>query len=114
MTIATAMVATQNGNHNRQHREGSLNPMWGKQHSQKTKDKISKTQKERYDLIRKQLKRESTEDSDRRIDLLNLYIQQGKISTMKDFEDAIYNLFQEQRIKSIIEQTVSNYISKIQ
>lgn len=108
------MVTTQTDNPNRQGREGALNPMFGKSHSQKTKDKISQTQKKRYDLIRKQLKRESTEDSDRRIDLLNLYIQQGKISTMKDFEDAIYNLFQEQRIKSIIEQTVNNYLSKIQ
>ena len=108
------MVTTQTDNPIRQGREGTLNPMYGKSHSQETKDKISKTQKERYDLIRKQLKTESTEDSDKKIDLLNLYIQQGKINTMKDLEDNICKLFQEERLQQIIEQTVNNYLSKIQ
>lgn len=108
------MVTTQTDNPNRQSQEGSKNPMWGKQHSQETKDKISQTQKKRYDLIRKQLKTENTEDSDKKIDLLNLYIQQRKITTMQELENAIYTLIQEQRIKSIIEQTVNNYLSKIQ
>ena len=108
------MVKTQNDNPNRQHRAGSLNPMWGKQHSQKTKDKISKTQKERYDLIRKQLQKENKEDSDNRINLLTLYIKQGKINTLSELEDEICKLFQEQRIRQIIEQTVNNYLSKRQ
>ena len=106
------MVTTQNNNPNRQGREGALNPMFGKSHSQETKNKISQTQKKRYDLIRKQLKRESTEDSDRRIDPLNLYIQQGKINTMKDLEDNICKLFQEERLQQIIEHTVNNYLSQ--
>lgn len=106
------MVTTQNDNPNRQGREGTLNPMYGKSHSQETKDKISKTQKERYDLIRKQLQKESKEDSDKRINLLNLYIQQGKINTMKDLEDNICKLFQEERLQQIIEQTVNNYLSQ--
>ena len=107
------MVTIQNDNPNRS-KEGALNPMFGKSHSQETKDKISQTQKKRYNLIRKQLKTESTEDSDNRINLLNLYIKQGRLNTMSELKDAIYSLFHEQRIKSIIEQTVSNYLSKIQ
>lgn len=106
------MVTTQNDNPIRS-KEGALNPMFGKSHSQETKEKISKSQKERYNLIRRQLQKESTEDSDRRINLLNLYIQQGKINTMKDLEDMIYNIFQEERLQRIIEQTVNNYLSKI-
>lgn len=112
--MTTAMVTNQTDNPNRQSQEGSKNPMWGKHHSQVTKDKISKSQKKRYNLIRKQLKTESTEDSDKKIDLLNLYIQQGKINTMKDLEDNICKLFQEERLQQIIEQTVNNYLSKIQ
>lgn len=107
------MVTIQNDNPNRS-KEGALNPMFGKSHSQETKDKISQTQKKRYNLIRKQLKTESTEDSDNRINLLNLYIKQGKINTLSELEDEICKLFQEQRIRQIIEQTVNNYLSKRQ
>ncbi len=107
------MVTTQNDNPIRS-KEGALNPMYGKAHSQETKDKISQTQKKRYDLIRKQLKTESTEDSDKKIDLLNLCIQQGRINSLSELEDEICKLFHEQRIRQIIEQTVNNYLSKIQ
>lgn len=107
------MVTIQNDNPNRS-KEGALNPMFGKSHSQETKDKISKTQKARYDLIRKQLQQENKEDSDNRINLLNLYIKQGKINTLSELEDEICKLFQEQRIRQIIEQTVNNYLSKRQ
>lgn len=106
------MVTTQNDNPIRS-KEGALNPMYGKAHSQETKDKISQTQKKRYNLIRKQLQKESKEDSDKRINLLNLYIQQGKINNISELEDEICKLFQEQRIRQIIEQTVNNYLSKI-
>lgn len=105
------MVTTQNGNPIRS-KEGALNPMFGKSHSQETKDKISKTQKERYNLIRKQLQKESKEDNDNKINLLNLYIKQGKINSLSELEDEICKLFQEQRIKQIIEQTVNNYLSQ--
>lgn len=107
------MVTTQTDNPIRS-KEGALNPMFGKSHSQETKDKISQTQKKRYDLIRKQLRNENKEDSDNRINLLNLYIKQGKINSMSELEDEICKLFQEQRIRQIIEQTVNNYLSKIQ
>lgn len=107
------MVTIQNDNPNRS-KEGALNPMFGKSHSQETKDKISKTQKARYDLIRKQLQQENKEDSDNRINLLNLYIKQGKINNISELEDAIYNLFQEERLQRIIKQSVNNYLSKTQ
>lgn len=37
-------------------RKGNLNPMWGKKHSQETKEKISNSQKRRYNAIRNALK----------------------------------------------------------
>ncbi|MBQ7855201.1 MAG: hypothetical protein IJ352_09325 [Muribaculaceae bacterium] len=103
------MITTQTDNPNRS-REGSLNPMYGKTHSQATKDKISHTQKKRYELIRKQLQKEDKEKSDKKINLLNLYIQQEKISTTQELEDAIYKLFQEERMNQLIEQIVNNYL----
>ncbi len=43
-------------------RKGNLNPMWGKKHSSETKEKISNSQKARYDAIRKAIKEQSKKD----------------------------------------------------
>ena len=43
-------------------RNGNLNPMWGKKHSIETKDKISNSQKARYNAIRKAIKEQSIID----------------------------------------------------
>lgn len=43
-------------------RKGNLNPMWGKKHSPETKEKISNTQKARYNAIRKAIKEQSIID----------------------------------------------------
>lgn len=43
-------------------RKGNLNPMWGKKHSPETKEKISNSQKARYNAIRKAIKEQSIID----------------------------------------------------
>ena len=59
-------------------REGNLNPMYGKRQSLETKQKISDSQKKRYEIIRQKLKSENinlnelmgSTDKDARIGLL--------------------------------------------
>lgn len=43
-------------------RKGNLNPMWGKKHTPETKEKISNSQKARYNAIRKAIKEQSIID----------------------------------------------------
>ena len=78
----------------RRNRQGSLNGMWGKKHSQATKEKISQTQKARYSVIRKAL-REDTDDEAtyRKIELINGMLEDGSITTVGELDNAIYLLF---------------------
>ena len=79
----------------RRTREGSLNPMWGKQHSQETKNKISLSQKARYDTIRKAIKENisANEATDKKIMRLNTMLESGEISTIGELYRAIHILF---------------------
>ena len=43
-------------------RKGNLNPMWGKKHTPETKEKISDSQKARYNAIRKAIEEQSIID----------------------------------------------------
>ena len=85
----------------RRSRVGSLNPMWGKQHRQETKDKISKTQKKRYDTIRKALKENTSADKATNIKImrLNALLQSGKIKTVGELNRAIHILFLADKIR---------------
>lgn len=78
----------------RRSREGGLNPMWGKNHTQATKKKISNSQKARYSAIRKAL-REDTDDeaTNEKIELLNAMLQDGSITTVGELNRAIDILF---------------------
>lgn len=44
-----------NTNDLRRSREGEANPMYGRSHSQQTKDAISKSQRERYERMKEKL-----------------------------------------------------------
>lgn len=79
----------------RRTREGSQNGMWGKKHSQATKDKISKAQKERYNAIRKALKENTSADEayNIKVQLLNSMLENGDITTVADLDTAIDKLF---------------------
>ncbi|MBE6306706.1 MAG: hypothetical protein E7084_03550 [Bacteroidales bacterium] len=79
----------------RRSREGSLNPMWGKHHTQASKEKISKTQKERYNAIRMALREDNTDDvaTNEKVMRLNTLLQNGKIKTVGELNRAIHILF---------------------
>lgn len=59
-------------------REGNLNPMFGKRQSPETKQKISNSQKERYEKIRQELQSESVKvdnvEQDAKLDLLKQWL----------------------------------------
>lgn len=81
----------------RRNRIGSLNPMWGKSHTQATKEKISKSQQERYNAIRKALKEDVSGEDEatdkKKIELLNAMLQDGSITTVGELNRAIDILF---------------------
>jgi len=94
-------------------REGSLNPMWGKEQSQETKQKISISQKKRYEMIRQQLQSEQTglkepvgrTDKVARMDLLNQCLNTDSMS-FRDVEQA-------HNFVAIMLQNEGNYLKKI-
>ena len=91
----------------RRNRQGSLNPMWGKQHTQATKEKISQSQKARYNAIRKALKENTSADeaTDRKIERLNAMLEDGTITTVSELYKAIHILFIAERIsRKIVEE----------
>ena len=91
----------------RRSREGSKNGMWGKHHTQATKEKISKSQQERYDAIRKALNEDNTDDkaTDRKIERLNAMLDDGTITTVSELYRAIHILFIAERIsRKIVEE----------
>lgn len=98
----------------RRTKEGSLNPMWGKQHSQETKNKISLAQKARYNAIRKALKEDNTDDeaTDRKVELLNGMLLDGTITTVGELERAIHMLFLPYMISRKIVENLREYGEK--
>ena len=94
-------------------REGSKNGMWGKKHTQATKEKISQSQKARYSAIRKALKEDNTDDeaTDRKkIELLNGMLLDGTITTVGEL--AIHILFTAERISRKIVENLRDYDEK--
>lgn len=69
----------------RRSREGNLNPMFGKRQSLKTKQKISDSQKERYEMIRRKIQSEQANpplgrtDKAARMELLNQCLNKDTI-----------------------------------
>lgn len=89
------MESTSNVPKPKRSKEGSLNPMWGKSQSLETKQKISNSQKGRYEKIRKALQTEDTAakknigetNAAAKIDLLKQCLFTDNI-TFKDAEQA--------------------------
>lgn len=98
----------------RRSRPGSLNPMWGKHHSQATKEKISKAQQERYNAIRKALHEEHTDNdaTDKKIELINGMLEDGTIMTLGELYRAIHILFTAERISRKIVENLRNFGEK--
>ena len=69
-------------------KKGALNPMYAKQHSTETKQKISNSQKARWNNIRQTIKQVSEETSDKaRQDLIDQALYSDTIS-FKDEQQA--------------------------
>lgn len=95
----------------RRSRQGSLNGMWGKQHTQASKDKISQSQKARYDAIRKAIKENTSADeaSNKKIMRLNAMLQSGKIKTVGELYRAIHILFLADKVSRNIIENLRKY-----
>lgn len=66
-------------------KQGNLNPMYGKRHSQETKQKISDSQKERYETIKRALQEKTIfakaqDDFCARKDVLNHLVNNYELS----------------------------------
>lgn len=100
-------------------KSGSLNPMWGKQHDQKTKEKISNSQKIRYAAIRKALKTEEVlslgrTDKAARMDLLDLCLNTDAIAfeTIEQAHNFMAIMLQEgdNYLKSVIKEELNKFL----
>ena len=101
-------------------RSGNLNPMFGKRHSTKTKERISNTQKARYAAIRKAIhEREdildySDDDPQTRKEILRHLLDNNnlKFDTVKQAADFFVIMLGKDRIEEIAYRTIDRYISE--
>ena len=100
-------------------RKGNLNPMWGKKHSPETKEKISNTQKARYNAIRKAIKEQSIIDygddspeSRKRVLAHLLDNNDLKFDNMKQVADFLAIMIGKDRIQEIIRSQVDKLIAE--
>lgn len=100
-------------------RKGNLNPMWGKKHSPETKEKISNTQKARYNAIRKAIKEQSIIDygddspeSRKRVLTHLLDNNDLKFDNMKQVADFLAIMIGKDRINEIIRSEVDKIIAE--
>ena len=100
-------------------RKGNLNPMWGKKHSPETKEKISNSQKARYNAIRKAIKEQSIIDygddspeSRKRVLAHLLDNNDLKFDNMKQVADFLAIMIGKDRIQEIIRSQVDKLIAE--
>ncbi len=100
-------------------RKGNLNPMWGRKHTPETKEKISNSQKARYNAIRKAIKEQSIIDygdnspeSRRRVLAHLLDNNDLKFDNMKQVADFLAIMIGKDRIQEIIRSQVDKIIAE--
>ena len=107
-------------------REGNLNPMYGKRQSLETKQKISDSQKKRYEIIRQKLKSENinlnelmgSTDKDARIGLLKQCFFTDTIG-FKDMQQAldfvtiVSDGIDSNYLKKVINNELNSYLSTL-
>ena len=101
-------------------KSGSLNPMYGKRHSEETKQKISDTQRARYAAIRKAITeredildygRDDTET--RKAVLRHLFDKNDlRFDNVKQVADFLVIMLGRDRIEEIVHRTVDKYVSE--
>ena len=100
-------------------RKGNLNPMWGRKHTPETKEKISNSQKARYNAIRKAIKEQSIIDygddspeSRKRVLSHLLNNNDLKFDNMKQVADFLAIMIGKDRIQEIIRSQVDKLIAE--
>lgn len=101
-------------------RSGNLNPMWGKRHSDETKQKISNSQKARYAAIRKAInEREDIldygdDDPQTRREVLRHLLDNNnlKFDNVKQAADFFVIMLGKNRIEEIVHRTIDRYIAE--
>ena len=100
-------------------RKGNLNPMWGRKHTPETKEKISNSQKARYNAIRKAIKEQSIIDygddspeSRKRVLAHLLDNNDLKFDNMKQVADFLAIMIGKDRIQEIIRSQVDKLIAE--
>ena len=96
---------------------GNLNPMFGKRHSKETKQKISNTQRARYDAIRKALSEQDIVDYGRtdkaaRKDVLLQLLDRNKLSfqSVQQAANFFAIMLDEERVKRIIQEQIDKLV----
>lgn len=100
-------------------RKGNLNPMWGRKHTPETKEKISNSQKARYNAIRKAIKEQSIIDygddspeSRKRVLAHLLDNNDLKFDNMKQVADFLAIMIGKDRLSEIVRSEVDKLIAE--
>ena len=101
-------------------RSGNLNPMFGKRHTEETKERISNTQKARYAAIRKAIhERENIldygdNDPQTRKSVLRHLLDNNdlRFDNVKQAADFFVIMLGKDRIEEIVHRTIDKYISE--
>ena len=100
-------------------KSGNLNPMYGKRHSIDTKKKISATQKQRYETIRKALKEQELLDyadtsENARKEVLRhlLYTSELSFNSVQQAINFIAIMLGKDRIQEIVKSEIGKVIAE--
>ena len=100
-------------------RKGNLNPMWGKKHTPETKEKISNSQKARYNAIRNAIKENDildygSDDVESRKAVLSHLLNNNDLQfdNMKQVADFLVIMIGKDRINEIIRSEVDKIIAE--
>ena len=100
-------------------RKGNLNPMWGRKHTPETKEKISNSQKARYNAIRNAIKENDildsgSDDLESRKAVLSHLLNNNDLQfdNMKQVADFLVIMIGKDRINEIIRSEVDKIIAE--
>ena len=100
-------------------RKGNLNPMWGRKHTPETKEKISNSQKARYNAIRNAIKENDildygSDDAESRKAVLSHLLNNNDLQfdNMKQVADFLVIMIGKDRINEIIRSEVDKIIAE--
>lgn len=100
-------------------KSGNLNPMYGKRHSQETKKKISDSQKQRYQTIRKALEEQELIDygdtsADSRKDVLKRLLDYCNLNfeNLQQAANFIAIMLGKDRIQEVVKAEIDKVVSE--